>query len=179
MNETLTIVIPMKVWTLGLHGFRSKHMLSPRSMIPPHIELCSISRSHRANPEERLQFANRLMKLCRSLSTFDYSLSSLRWMEQQKELYLEPDPVQPFIELRKALQAALGLENDIREARRMRLTLAIDSELGEYELMEQFRLMNGDLLPLRCRATELEVYSKRNGDWLLREAIPFRESEDN
>ena len=175
MNETLTIVMPMKVWTPGLHGFRSKHMHSSKAMIPAHLELCSISR----NSEERLQLTNRLVTLCRSLSTFGYTLSRLNWDEALKALYLEPDPVEPFFELRKALMDALGIEPDIRDLHLMRLTLALRSELGEYELLEAFHLLSGDLLPLKCRATELEIYTKRKGDWLLREAIPFRESEDN
>lgn len=179
MNETLTIVIPMKVWTPGLHGFRSKHMRSSRSMIPAHIELCSVSGSERVNPEERLQLTNRLVTLCRSLTTFDYCLSRLKWIEERKLLCLEPDPVEPFIALRRALRETLGLENDVRQVHRMRLALGVNSELGEYQLVEEFRLMNGTLLPLKCRATELEVYSKRDGDWLLREAIPFREAEHN
>ena len=179
MNETLTIVMPMKVWTPGLHGFRSKNMHSSRVMIPAHIELCSVMRSDRVKLEERLQLTNRLVKLCRSLSTFGYSLSCLKWDELQKALYLEPDSLEPFFKLRRSLQQALGIEPDIREVHRMRLTLAMGSELGEYKLVEAFHLLNGDLLPLKCRATELEIYTKRNGDWLLREAIPFRESEDN
>lgn len=169
----------MKVWTPGLHGFRSKHMHSSRAMIPAHIELCSVTRSERSNPEERLQLTNRLVKLCRSLSTFSYSLSHLKWDELKKTLYLEPDASERFFELRKSLLESLGIELEIREVHRMRLMLAVDSELGEYQLVEEFHLLNGELLPLKCRATELEIYSNRNGDWLQREAIPFRESEDN
>jgi hypothetical protein len=169
----------MKVWTPGLHGFRSKHMHSQRSMIPPHIELCSISRSERSNRDERLQLTNRLVALCRSFSTFGYSLSELKWVEEGRALYLDPSPVEPFKELRRALQERLTIDNDHRETYPIRMTLAIDSDLGEYQLKEEFHLMNGDLLPLKFRATELELYAKRDDDWLLRETIPLRESEDN
>ncbi len=179
MDERMSIVIPMKVWTPGLHGFRSKHMHSARAMMPAHIRLFALSRSDRENPEERLRSTNRLNVLCQSISTFSYSLSKLGWIEDGKILYLEPEPVEPFVELREAIREKLELEKDYRDVHKMRLALAIGSELSQYALVEEFQMMVGDLLPLKCRATELEIYRRNKGDWLLSESIPFRESGEN
>ena len=75
MADALTIVVPMKVWTPGLHAFRSKHLHSNRALIPPHVELLSISGEERGVAEDRILLGNRLTALCQSFSTFGYSLT--------------------------------------------------------------------------------------------------------
>lgn len=179
MGKWVTIVLPMKVWTPGLHAFRSKRLLAPKAMMPPHIELCSAEQSLRAEGEERIGLSNRLMALCQTRFTFGYGLSRLVWEEETRRLSLEPDPLSPFWELRASLLEALSIEEDPRKRHRIRLPLAQGSELSEYALREEFDSMCGDLLPLRCRATELEIYSQRDADWLLRESYSLRESERN
>ena len=179
MSDALSIVIPMKVWTPGLHGFRSKRLLSSRAMIPAHIELCSFEGSAGMEGEGRINLSNRLLSLCQSRSTFSYRLSKLMWEENAQRLSLEPEPLQAFYDLREALLEVLSLEEDPRNPHRMNLVVAQRSALSEYALREEFELMTGELLPLQCRATELEVYTRRNGDWLLRESFSLRESERN
>lgn len=178
-NGRVAIVVPMKLWTPGLHGFRSKRLPSPMSMLPAQIPLCMLSDDRFANAEERLRLTNQLRVVCHSHSTFSYSFEELEWEEARKILFLAPEPMTLFADLKMKIREALDLEDDYRDAQKPRLVLAAESELSEYELKEEFYLMNGDLLPFRCRATELEVYWKKNADWLLCESIPFRESEAN
>ncbi|OUW17237.1 MAG: hypothetical protein CBD18_05120 [Opitutales bacterium TMED158] len=179
MEDQLSIVIPMKVWTPGLHGFRAKRLLTSRAMIPPHIELCSVARYGRGQLEERMGLSNRLAALRRSYATFSYRLASLEWQERERALCLYPEPLEPFQALREALMNILSIDEDPRSSHRMRLILAQSSDQSEYALREEFELMTGELVPLQCRATELEVYAKRSGDWLLRESHSLKESERN
>ncbi len=179
MSERLTFVVPMKLWTPGLYGFRSKYLKSERSMIPAHIELCSVGESTRFERADPINVSERLRELRRQFSTFEYTLSELGWDEESKELYLEPEPSERFTELRDLILESFGLGSVSRRNSRMRLVLADRCDCDAYLLKEAFEHINGGLLPLRCRATEIEVYRFQEGDWLLRESVSLQESEDN
>ncbi len=148
-------------------------------MIPAHIELCTIDRSSRIAGDEIVGLSECLTGLQNACSTFEYKFTELNWDENSKELYLDPVPCEPFAALRSLVFTSLGLLEPTRQLLPMRLLLADKEDGDAYLLKEDLTLMNGGLLPLRCRATEIEVYFFQSGNWLLRESIPFQESEDN
>ncbi len=176
----VSIVVPMKVWTPGLHGFRAKYLQSPRAMIPPHLLILELSVEDRFSGFETRRLADLIQGFSHELSAFSYSLSRLDWNEETQSLGLGPRNIDGFEAVRKRIQNGLNLENSYRDkGYQPRLLLAANCSKSEYELEEAFRLMNGDSFSISCRATEIELYRKQTGDWLLQESVPLQESKEN
>ncbi len=179
MEGDISIVVPMKVWTTGLHGFRAKYLQSPRVMIPPHLPILELSGTDRFSGFETRRLADLLHGFSHDLSAFPYHLSRLIWEGKNQSLSLGPRVSDSFVAIRNRIQKELSAEKNYREKYEPRLLLAANSGKSQYELEEAFRLMNGDAFSISCRATEMEIYRKQSGDWLLGEVIPLQESEEN
>lgn len=180
MDGNIAIVVPMKVWTPGLHGFRAKFLQSPKAMIPPHIPVVEWTEMDRVRGVAAKRLAETLLEIGPELSAFPYTLSHLVWDDAACTLSLGPCSAESFQSLKRCIQKKLGIPINYRDPYEPLLLLAANSGSSkQYELEEAFRLMNGDSFSLACRATELEIYRKRSGDWLLREVVPMRESEEN
>lgn len=179
MEGDISIVVPMKVWTPGLHGFRAKYLQSPRAMIPPHLPVLELSGTDRFSGFETRRMADVLHGFSSDFSAFSYALSRLIWKEESQSLGLGPRVADSFESVRSRIQKELNIETHYRENYEPRLLLAANCGKSQYELEEAFRLMNGDSFSISCRATEMEIYRKQSGDWLLREVIPMQESEEN
>lgn len=177
---SVSIVVPMKVWTPGLHGFRAKYLQSPRAMIPPHLLILELSGTDRFSGYETRRLADFIQGCSHELSAFSYTLSRLDWDEETQSLGLGPRNADGFESIRKRVQKGLNLERNHRDkGYQPRLLLAANCSKSQYELEEAFRLMNGDSFSISCRATEIELYRKQAGDWLLQEAVPLQESKEN
>jgi len=180
MDGNIAIVVPMKVWTPGLHGFRAKYLQSSKVMIPPHIPVFEWTEKDRGRSVAAKWLAETLLEIGQDLAAFSYTLSRLVWEDASCTLSLGPSSTESFLALRRCIQKKLGFETNYREQYEPLLLLAANNgSNNQYELEEAFRMMNGDSFSLTCRATELEIYRKRSGDWLLREVVPMRESEEN
>ncbi len=179
MDGDVSIVVPMKVWTPGLHGFRAKYLQSSQVMIPPHLPILKISERDRFSSVQLWQLTDLLNEISHELVAFSYTLSRLIWEEEIRSLSLAPMVADSFVTLRNRIQNELNLEWNCRDVYKPRLLLAVNRDESQYELEEAFHLINGDSFSVSCRATEMELYRKQSGDWLLREVIPMQESEEN
>jgi hypothetical protein len=139
-----------------------------------------LSGTDRFSGYETRRLADFIQGCSHELSAFSYTLSRLDWDEKTQSLGLGPRNVDGFEAVRKRVQKELKLESNYRDRDyQPRLLLTANCSKSQYELEEAFRLMNGDSFSISCRATEIELYRKQAGDWLLQEVVPLQESKEN
>ncbi len=177
---SVLIVVPIKVWTLGLHGFRAKYLQSSRPMILPHLLILELSETDRFSGYETRRFADFIQGFSCDLLAFSYYISIVDWDEETQSLGLGPRNADGFKSIWKRVQKGLKLERNYRDkGYQPRLLLAGNFSKSQYELEDAFRLMNGDYFSISCRATEIESYRRQAGDWLLQESVTLQESKEN
>ena len=180
MTERLCIVVPINVWTPGLHEFRSEFLDESMLKIPPHVSICESRLQGRGMEPSKAGRIDELNKIGGEVPAFSYGLSELFWDESKGILCIRPqDDGDRFNWLARTAQHLLGFTSYIRDSRSPCLALASQGDLGRFRLEERFKELNGEDFSLSCRATEVEVYRKLGVDWYLNTTIPLRQSDEN
>ena len=179
MIERLCIVVPVNLWTPGLHEFRSDFLDEPMLRIPPHVSICEVPLQGRGMEPSWASRTGELNNIGREVPAFSYALSDLFWDESNRVLCVRPQKDgDRFNWIKRTAQSILGLVSDLRDSRSPRLALASRAEVGRFLLEERFKELNGEDFS-SCRATEVEVYRKIRKDWYLNKTIPLKQSDEN
>ena len=81
MTERLCIVVPVNVWTPGLHEFRSDFLDESMLRIPPHVSICEVQLQGRGMEPSWASRIDELNNIGREVPAFSYGLSELFWDE--------------------------------------------------------------------------------------------------
>ena len=180
MIERLCIVVPVSVWTPGLHEFRSDFLDESMLRIPPHVSICEVQLQGRGMEPSWASCIDELNNIGREVPAFSYGLSEPVWDESKGVLCVRPrDDGDRFNWIKRTAQNILGFASDLRDSCSPRLALASKAGIGRFLLEERFKELNGEDFSLSCRATEVEVYRKVGKDWYLNTTIPLRQSDEN
>ena len=180
MTERLCIVVPINVWTPGLHVFRTEFLDESILRIPPHISICESRLPNRGIESSWARRIDKLNMIGGEVPAFSYSLSELFWDEVKGVLCMRPqDDGDRFNRLKRTAQNALGSFSGLRDPHTPRLDLASKAGLDQFVLEERFRELNCEDFSFSCRATEVEVYRKVGKDWYLNTTIPLGQSDEN
>ena len=162
MRETYTAISIPVFDAMFLQSFRLKHISTPATKMPPHISLVGPFKDMESIDQKDIQS---LQEITDSFPCFHFTLQKTGCFPHIQVLYLEPEPVEPFMALNRAFctkfpEVIPGFADPV-----MHLTLARvnDGELDKVE--DEFYKEFGKQLPIEATATEVGVYEKRNKVW--------------
>ena len=126
MVERLCIVVPVSVWTPGLHEFRSDFLDESMLRIPPHVSICEVQLQGRGMEPSRALCIDELNNIGREVPAFSYGLSEPFWDESKGVLCVRPrDDGDRFTWIKRTAQSILGFASDLRDYWLLSLSLAI------------------------------------------------------
>lgn len=153
-----------------LQSFRRRHLSASAASMPPHISLFGPFKDMESVDENDLHI---LKGITASFPRFPFILQKTGNFPDIHVLYLQPEPVTPFMALHRALCAGFpevppGFPDPV-----IHLTLA-GSQRGELEKVEQeFQAAFGKRLPIEATAKEICIYEKRDDIWTQRISLPL------
>jgi 2'-5' RNA ligase len=115
-----------------------------------------------------------LEELLGRLSPFDYSLAAVRWFGR-RVLWLAPSPAAPFKHLTTLLAEHFETPPWQGEFPEVvpHLTVGLAGEAGDSSLSEAAKDL-ASKLPLRCRASQVDVMVGDGADWTVVYQVLFR-----
>jgi hypothetical protein len=152
--------------------FRSKHDKSAADGMPAHI---TINYPFLPTEEDKSGAISGLKNLFSGYLSFSYSLSAIKHFSGV--IYLEPSPVQFFIDLIKAVTRQFpqsppygGMFTEIIS----HLTVAdVKDEVMLEEIDRQFAIACTGKIPIQARVNEVWLMDNKHGSWTRRISFPL------
>lgn len=165
-----SLIIPVNEATF-VQPFRRKHLHRPGVTMPPHITLQS---PFKPAGTINAHVLSTLEAICQSYQQFNFTLATTNRFATPGVLYLQPNPVEPFIALHHIIQT--HFPTDSKGAPVMHLTLAgwYPTELDD--IAEDFHAEYGDRLPIIARATNVCLFEQRKKEWIKLATFALAES---